>query len=727
MAPTTAAKSFVFRFADVTVREREFAIAKAGMTQQVEPKVFQVLLILVRNPNQLIAKEELLSSVWGETAVTENSLARNIALLRRLLGDDPRSPRFIETVSGIGYRFICPVEVAEDTPALPAHTYLTSRVNGYVHETRPANPSGGGKKAARRRWLLAGAAGTAAVLAGAVVWYAHLPLPPPHVTEVMQLTRDVRFVRKQVMGTDGTRIYLSLEPPALGSVPVSGGDITTIPFAVPGAAFVYAACLGDVSPDGLSFIACGAVKDGMWEDWVVGTLGSPVRYLTESHGVAWSPDGKQVVYSNVQGDIFAMPAIGGPSRMLLHWKGDYGNIPRCLTWSPEGGRIRFARNSRIWEISATGGNLHEIVPEMKESVYKSCGRWTPDGAFYIFQSAKSLREGYQLWALDERHTSLRRPNPEPIQLTFGENRWSRPAISRDGRTLYAPSETQQGELIRFDTKTREFQRYLGGISAEWLDFSPDGRYVAYVSFPDSTLWRANRDGSGRIQLATLPPDKFVRGLHWSPDGSRIVFAESTGTVDALYQVSMEGGAPARLLPEVNESQSGPTWSPDGKRFAYWVNNTDQTSTTEIRIVDLATHKIAHLPPAPKGAWRPVWSPDGRYIVCETDWLNAAQFGFALFDMKTQEWTILPQPSASSYANWSHDSRFVYFLRTQEAQPGVYRMSIPDGRTELAVDLKDFRTTGHGGTDWLGLDPGDAPLLLRNAGTMEIYALTLDRK
>ena len=114
MTPTIASKSFVFRFADVTVREREFAIVRAGQVQQVEPKAFRVLLMLLRNPNKLIAKEELLTWVWGDTAVTENSLARNIALLRRLLDDDSREPRFIETVSGIGYRFLCPVEVSEE-------------------------------------------------------------------------------------------------------------------------------------------------------------------------------------------------------------------------------------------------------------------------------------------------------------------------------------------------------------------------------------------------------------------------------------------------------------------------------------------------------------------------------------------------------------------------------------------------------------------------------------
>jgi hypothetical protein len=73
-----ATKSCVFRFADVTVREREFAIAKAGKAQQVEPKAFQVLLILIRDPNRLITKEELLNSVWADATVTENSLARKL-------------------------------------------------------------------------------------------------------------------------------------------------------------------------------------------------------------------------------------------------------------------------------------------------------------------------------------------------------------------------------------------------------------------------------------------------------------------------------------------------------------------------------------------------------------------------------------------------------------------------------------------------------------------------
>src|SRR5580658_4283859 len=108
-----AGKSLVFKFGDVEVREREFSLVKAGEVLPVEPKAFRVLLMLLRNPKKLIAKEELLNAVWGDVAVGDNSLARSIALLRRLLGDDTHDPRYIATVPTVGYRFIHPVEVSE--------------------------------------------------------------------------------------------------------------------------------------------------------------------------------------------------------------------------------------------------------------------------------------------------------------------------------------------------------------------------------------------------------------------------------------------------------------------------------------------------------------------------------------------------------------------------------------------------------------------------------------
>jgi DNA-binding winged helix-turn-helix (wHTH) protein len=129
-------KSFVFRFADVEVREREFSLLKAGKVLAVEPKAFRVLLLLLRNPQKLLSKEELLNSVWGDTAVTEGSLTRSIWLLRRLLGDDVNEPRFIETVATVGYRLVCKMEVSETASGdLQATDKANGLIEGDVVET----------------------------------------------------------------------------------------------------------------------------------------------------------------------------------------------------------------------------------------------------------------------------------------------------------------------------------------------------------------------------------------------------------------------------------------------------------------------------------------------------------------------------------------------------------------------------------------------------------------
>ena len=109
----TGQKTLVFRFGDFEVREQDFALTRAREPVPVEPKAFRVLLFLLRNPDRLIKKDEILNAVWEDCSVSDNSLTRSIATIRRLLGDDSRKPRYIETLATVGYRFICKVEVSE--------------------------------------------------------------------------------------------------------------------------------------------------------------------------------------------------------------------------------------------------------------------------------------------------------------------------------------------------------------------------------------------------------------------------------------------------------------------------------------------------------------------------------------------------------------------------------------------------------------------------------------
>ena len=330
---------------DLSTRE----LRRRGLKIRLQGQPVEVLMMLLERPGEVVTREQMRRRLWPEDTFVdfEHSLNTTIRRLREALGDSADDPRFIETLPRLGYRFIGPVEAAEVAPievSLGAST--PNGKNGHVTESvltaellaaesaesldiepellpelvAVTPPS----RLERSRWVLVGTAAIAAVLAGGVAWYAHLPLPAPHITEVVQLTHDVGFQRKLVLGTDGAKVYLSLEPPAFGSVPVSGGDITIIPFNVPGAQPVFADCLDDVSPDGLSFIACGAIKDGVWENWIVGTSGTPVRYLNEAHDIGWSPDGKQVVYTDPHSNLYTMPSMGGDARLILRLNGDPG-------------------------------------------------------------------------------------------------------------------------------------------------------------------------------------------------------------------------------------------------------------------------------------------------------------------------------------------------------------------------------------------------------------------
>ena len=85
-----------------------------GQTVQLEPKIMQVLLCLAKSHGQVVNREELIRSVWADTFVSDDVLTRSISVLRKVLDDDSRQPRFIETIPRSGYRLIGPISFATE-------------------------------------------------------------------------------------------------------------------------------------------------------------------------------------------------------------------------------------------------------------------------------------------------------------------------------------------------------------------------------------------------------------------------------------------------------------------------------------------------------------------------------------------------------------------------------------------------------------------------------------
>ena len=215
MARMLATKRCVFRFVEVEVREREFSLTKAGERLAVEPKAFRVLLILLRNQGKLVPKQELLDAVWGDTAVTENSLARAVALLRKLLGDEARTPRFIETVATLGYRFVASVEAVEDIVAVAAPDPAKAGPAALEANTAPSTSPVSSETARRgfpRRFLITCGTAAALVLLASAIWYLSRPLPPLRISAYTQITHDGR--NKGLVATDGNRLYFTQASPS---------------------------------------------------------------------------------------------------------------------------------------------------------------------------------------------------------------------------------------------------------------------------------------------------------------------------------------------------------------------------------------------------------------------------------------------------------------------------------------------------------------------------------
>lgn len=97
-------------FADFTIDAADERVIGPNGPVKLGNKAFNVLLLLAREGGRLVTKDTLFSSVWDGTLVSESSLTSVVKELRRALGDESRTPRYIESVYGRGYRFIAPVE-----------------------------------------------------------------------------------------------------------------------------------------------------------------------------------------------------------------------------------------------------------------------------------------------------------------------------------------------------------------------------------------------------------------------------------------------------------------------------------------------------------------------------------------------------------------------------------------------------------------------------------------
>ena len=113
----------IYDFGDFRLDAERRVVTRAAEPVSMTSKVYETLLFLVRNHDRVLSKDELMAAVWPDSFVEEVNLAQNISALRKALGESPGENRFIATVPGKGYRFVCEVRA----PGAEGEHLLVSR------------------------------------------------------------------------------------------------------------------------------------------------------------------------------------------------------------------------------------------------------------------------------------------------------------------------------------------------------------------------------------------------------------------------------------------------------------------------------------------------------------------------------------------------------------------------------------------------------------------------
>ena len=692
-----------YRFSIFEADPQAGELRKNGVRLRIQDQPFQILLRLLERPGQIVTREELKTTLWsGDTFVDfDNGLNMAVKRLREVLGDDAERPKFIETLPRRGYRFIAPVQRRDgvgERLELPPAPEPTPRLSG-----------------TKRLALLVSCL---CLLILAVIFVRlKLSSPPiPKVVDTAQVTKDGQHkdVTLKLL-SDGTRLYFQEgsfagplstvapvfgENPSLIQVSARGGETARIPVALE-EPMIY-----DYSAARSEFLAGGrGTLPSERPLWVLPLPNGPPHRVGNILvlDACWSPDGNQVAF--VKGkELFVARPDGSDIRKLAALDG----YVYWIRYSPDGTRLRFTaftlsarpEDWDIMEIGADGSGLRRLP------IHGCCGKWSGDGKYYFYQTSRDI------WVLPERRTIFGGIElGPPAQLTVGPIIFGAPTPSTDGKQLFVVGNQPRIELVRYESKTKHFVPFLGGISAGELEVSPDGQWVTYTTFPESNLWRSKLDGSGRLQL-TFPPVN-AHEPRWSPDGKQILF---TDVPRRMFIVPADGGSLQQVMPKVEDPHTevgAGFWMPDGNSIVLAMGS---EGPYPIYRLNLKTQEVSKIPGS-DGMGGPRVSRDGHYMTTRGTTM--------LYDFQSQEWSEFAKVRCSvAVPNWSLDSKSVYtYCKNGDPSAEVLRVNVPDGKVERVLDLKDITLGGYW-PQWVSLLPDDSPLFTVDKNAQEIYRLDL---
>ncbi len=516
-----------FRWDDFVLDLDSYRLERAGVQLSLEPKALNLLALIVRRPGHLFTKQELFEALWPNTAVTDHALTRVVAQVRRVLGDEAREARYLETVPTRGYRWIKEVEII----AAPAATLPTPLLP--IASPRPESP---------RRSGIVAALSLGLVVLSFLAWAGRQePIPASIGTLADKPRWPVQIT---------THAGLDMHPA--------------------------------VSPQG-DAIAFASDRGGAFEIYVRGLGGDAVEAaLTRDGGQsvqpAWSPDGKTIAFHSLRhGGIWLVPARGGtPKQIAIH-----GARP---SWSPDGTRIAYQTDehgdvapngysaqagSTIWLVNADGSNAAPLTASRNPVGGHASPSWSHDGRFIAFSMFDGLPDnGIWVVSIESR---------EVTALDRGRSLYD-PVFTRNDDAVIAAGGEAFIARLPFDKSTGKLRAppemipVPGVPGVRGLSLTADGRLIFAGLALDSQIWSLplTRDGTARGEATAVTRDTSRRNSLpvLSPDSKRIAYMSiRQGELPNVWVMDADGGNPLQVTADETADHK-PAWFPDNRRVAY---------------------------------------------------------------------------------------------------------------------------------------------------------------
>ncbi len=613
---------------------------REGTEIALPPRVLGVLELLIDRAGQVVARQDLLDGVWKDAFVTDTSLAEAVSYLRQALGDDPQSPRYIQTVHRRGYRFLAPV-----VHDVPATAVVTLTPPGGVSV---ATPEGEAAKASLY-WQLVPL--WAALLSGAMLWIAVWRTGPQGDAAAQPV------IRFQIQTAPGT----AFDPSA-----------PAVAIAADGRSIAWAACVQAsracalylraldrldstrlaatdgasapfFSPDGrwIGFFADGKLKK------IAAAGGSPstLADAPAPGGGAWGANGQIAFAGMPAGGLSLVSENGGEVTTLTTPRVDRGEVRHMHpAWLPSGAVIFVVKSTTLLD---SRGDLAVIRRDARDwSILRGgVSRAALAGPAYLL-----LGNGLDLQAATFDERSLTLTGGSDSVLANGAGADAVAHFATGGGALVMVPAAEPARLLWSDGQDASA---MAGWSS--IAISPDGRRAAGVvaDAAGSNIWLSEL-ATGAVTRLTYAGVNVSPA--WSADGSRVFFATRSSGAFSLASRRVDDPAVTALAITGAANLFPSSVAADG-RIA--VTTTGNGGHTAVAIVPAARGALQLQPSGPFDESAAAFSPDGRWLALQSSESGRAEI--VVRDLRDGR-RIPVSTGGGTNPRWSGDGRAIFFDR-----------------------------------------------------------------